>query len=231
MKTEEQEWAEYTRALRQVAGARADAQQAQDRMTANRSQAEATAAAEATAMAERGRKLEARLNGLAEKAAVSLQRAGLPPDGKRASVPLPQIRGLTDIETAATKLTKQLGDTVDQLEEVRATTRAEQERRKRRTISAALTLVSFLIVWVVTGSFLSGVEAAAIGAVTMLAASRVLGLPRLPGARWWGWGGAVVVVVAMAAGLPWWLAIIVPVLVSGTAIVLPKKRDNQGRGS
>jgi hypothetical protein len=59
----------------------------------------------------------------------------------------------------------------------------------------------------------------------LLAASRVLGLPRLPGARWWGWGGAALVVVLMAAGLPWWLAILVPAAVAGTAIVLPKKRN------
>ncbi|MEU4607238.1 hypothetical protein AB0F43_30000 [Kribbella sp. NPDC023972] len=224
MKTEEQEWAEYARALRQVAGARADAQQAQDRLTAHKSKAEATAMAEADAMAERGRQLEVRLNALAEKAAVSLQRAGLPAEGKRANIALPEIRALPDIEAVAARLTKQLAETVDQLEEVRAEARAEQERRKRRTISAALTLVGFVVVWVVTRSFLAGIEAAAIAAVTMLAASRVLGLPRLPGARWWGWGGAVMVVAVMAAGLPWWLAILVPVIVSGTAIVLPKKR-------
>ncbi|WP_112237434.1 hypothetical protein [Kribbella monticola] len=225
MKTEEQVWSEYARAVRQVAGARADAQQAQDRLTANRSKAEATAMAEADAMAERGRKLELRLNALAEKAAASLQRAGLPADGKRTTVPMPAIRGLTDIEAAAAKLTKQLADTVDKLEEVRAKARAEQERRKRRTISAALVVVGFVLIWVISGSFLAGLEGAAIEAVTMLAASRVLGLPRLPGARWWGWGGAVLVVVAMAAGLPWWIAIAVPVIISGTAIVLPKKRN------
>jgi uncharacterized membrane protein len=225
MKTEAQEWDEYARALRTVAGARADAQQAQDRLTAHKSKAEATAMAEADAMAERGRQLELRLNALAEKAAASLQRAGLPADGKRANHALPEIRVLNDIETVAAGITKQLSDTVEQLEEVRAAARAEQERRKRRTISAALMLVGFVVVWVVTGSFLAGVETAAIAAVTMLAASRALGLPRLPGARWWGWGGAVAVVVAMAAGLPWWLAIAVPVIVSGTAIVLPKKRN------
>jgi hypothetical protein len=211
--------------LRQIAGARADAQQAQDRLTANKSKAEATALAEADAMAERGRQLEARLNALAEKAAQSLQRAGLPAEGKRANIALPEIRAINDIEAVAARLTKQLGETVDQLEEVRAEARAEQERRKRRTISAALMLVGFMIVWVVTGSFLAGLDAAAIAAVTMLAASRALGLPRLPGARWWGWGGAVAVVAVMAAGLPWWLAIAVPVIVAGTAIVLPKKRD------
>ncbi|MEV6283412.1 hypothetical protein [Kribbella sp. NPDC051770] len=225
MKTEEQEWAEYARALRQVAGARTDAQQEQDRRTATKTQAEATALAEANAMAERGHKLEVRLNGLAEKAAVSLQRAGLPPDGKRTAVPLPEIRAIADIEVVAARITKQLAETVDKLEEVRATALAEQERRKRRTISAALTVAALLVVWVAQ-SFLAGVEAAAIAAVTMLAASRVLGLPRLPGARWWGWGGAGLVVVLMAAGLPWWLAIGVPVVVSGTAIVLPKKRNS-----
>jgi len=194
-------------------------------LTAHKTKAEAAAMAEAEAMAERGRQLEVRLNTLAEKAATSLQRAGLPADGKRANVALPEIRAINDIETVAARLTKQLGEAVDTLEEVRAHARELQERRKRRTISAALTLVGFLAVWVVTGSFVAGVEAAAIAAVTMLAASRVLGLPRLPGARWWGWGGAVAVVVLMAAGLPWWIAILVPVVVSGTAIVLPKKRN------
>ncbi len=225
MKTEQQQWTEYARALRQVAGARADAQQTQDRLTANRSKAEATAMAEADAMAERGRKLETRLNALAEKAAESLQRAGLPPEGKRATIPLPEMRGMTDMEAAAAKLTKQLAETVDKLEDVRKAARAEQERRKRRTISAVEVLVGFVVVWVARGSLLVGLEAAAIAAVTLLAASRVLGLPRLPGARWWGWGGAGLVVVLMAAGLPWWLAILVPAAVSGTAIVLPKKRN------
>jgi hypothetical protein len=225
MKTEQQQWTEYARALRQVAGARADAQQTQDRLTANRSKAEATAMAEADAMAERGRKLELRLNALAEKAAESLQRAGLPPDGKRASIPLPEMRGMTDMEAAAAKLTKQLAETVDKLEEVRQAARADQERRKRRTISAVEVLVGFVLVWVARGSLLVGLEAAAIAAVTLLAASRVLGLPRLPGARWWGWGGAALVVVLMAAGLPWWLAVVVPAAVAGTAIVLPKKRN------
>jgi hypothetical protein len=111
------------------------------------------------------------------------------------------------------------------LEELRTTARALQEQRKRRTISAVLALVGFVLVWVFSGSFLAGVEAAAIASVTMLAASRMLGLPRLPGARWWGWGGAVAVVVLMAAGLPWWIGIGVPVVVAGTAIVLPKKRN------
>ena len=225
MKTEQQQWTEYARALRQVAGARADAQQAQDRLTANRSKAEATAMAEADAMAERGRKLEIRLNALAEKAAESLQRAGLPPDGKRASIPLPEMRGMTDMEAAAARLTKQLAETVDKLEEVRKAARADQERRKRRTISAVEVLVGFVLVWVARGSLLVGLEGAAIAAVTLLAASRVLGLPRLPGARWWGWGGAALVVVLMAAGLPWWLAVLVPAAVAGTAIVLPKKRN------
>lgn len=225
MKTVEQEWSEYVRALRTVAMARADAQQAQDRVTAHKSKAEATAAAEADAMAERGRKLQTRLNSLADKAAESLERAGLPAEGKRANHSLPEIRALNDIETVAERITKQLAESVDQLEELRTTARALQEQRKRRTISAVLALVGFVLVWILTGSFLAGVEAAAIAAVTMLAASRVLGLPRLPGARWWGWSGAVIVVVAMAAGLPWWLGIVVPVVVSGTAIVLPKKRN------
>jgi hypothetical protein len=225
MKTEAQEWSEYVRALRQVAGARADAQQAQDRLTANRSKAEATAMAEADAMAERGRNLETRLNALAEKAAASLQRAGVSPEGKQATISMPAIRGITDIEAAAAKLTKQLTETVDKLAEVRAKARAEQEQRKRRTISAALAAVGFVAVWVISGSFLAGLEGAAIEAVAMLAASRVLGLPRLPGARWWGWGGAVLVIILMAAGVPWWIAVLVPVIVSGTAIVLPKKKS------
>ncbi len=225
MKTVEQEWSEYVRALRTVAMARADAQQAQDRVTAHKSKAEATAAAEADAMAERGRKLQTRLNSLADKAAESLQRAGLPAEGKRSNHTLPEIRALNDIETVAERITKQLAESVDQLEELRTKARTLQEQRKRRTISAVLALVGFVLVWILTGSFLVGVEAAAIAAVTMLAASRMLGLPRLPGARWWGWGGAVIVVVAMAAGLPWWIGIVVPVVVAGTAIVLPKKRN------
>ncbi|MFI5693969.1 hypothetical protein ACIA58_19135 [Kribbella sp. NPDC051586] len=225
MKTVEQEWSEYVRALRTVAMARADAQQAQDRLTAHKSKAEATAAAEADAMAERGLKLQTRLNALAEKAAASLQRAGLPAEGKRSNHTLPEIRALNDIETVAERITKQLAETVDQLEEMRTTARALQEQRKRRTISAVLALVGFVLVWVLSGSFLAGVEAAAIAAVTMLAASRMLGLPRLPGARWWGWSGAVAVFVLMAAGLPWWIGIGVPVVVAGTAIVLPKKRN------
>ncbi len=225
MTTEQEDWVSYARVMRQVAGAAADAQQAQDRETAHRSKKEATAMAEADAMAERGKKLEVRLNALAEKAAASLQRAGLPSDGKRAPVTLPEMRGMTDMEAAAAKLTKQLAETVDQLEDVRKKARAEQERRKRRTISAAEVVVGFMIVWALRGSLLVGLEAAAIAAVTLLAASRVLGLPRLPGARWWGWGGAALVVVLMAAGLPWWLAILVPAAVAGTAIVLPKKRN------
>jgi hypothetical protein len=225
MRAVEQEWSEYVRALRTVAMARADAQQAQDRLTAHKSKAEAAAAAEADAMAERGLKLQTRLNALAEKAAASLQRAGLPAEGKRANHTLPEIRALNDIETVAERITKQLAESVDELEELRTTARALQEQRKRRTISAVLALVGFVLVWVFSGSFLAGVEAAALAAVTMLAASRVLGLPRLPGARWWGWGGAVAIVVLMAAGLPWWIGIGVPVVVAGTAIVLPKKRN------
>ena len=225
MKTDEQVWSEYIRVLRTVAMARADAQQAQDRLTAHKSKAEATAAAEADAMAERGRKLQTRLNELAEKAAESLQRAGLPADGKRANHALPEIRAINDIETVAERITSQLTEAVDQLAELRTAARRLQELRRRRTISAVLALAGFVLVWVVTGSFLAGVEAAAIAAVTMLAASRVLGLPRLPVARWWGWGGAGLVFAAMAAGLPWWLGILVPVVVAGTAIVLPKKRN------
>jgi hypothetical protein len=225
MRAVEQEWSEYVRALRTIAMARADAQQAQDRLTAHKSKAEAAAAAEADAMAERGLKLQTRLNALAEKAAASLQRAGLPAEGKRANHTLPEIRALNDIETVAERITKQLAESVDELEELRTTARALQEQRKRRTISAVLALVGFVLVWVFSGSILAGVEAAALAAVTMLAATRVLGLPRLPGARWWGWGGAVAIVVLMAAGLPWWIGIGVPVVVAGTAIVLPKKRN------
>jgi hypothetical protein len=226
MKTKEQEWSEYARALRQVAGARADAQQAQDRLTAHRTKAEATAMSEADAMAERGRKLEVRLNALAEKAAVSLQRAGVPAEGKQATITLPAIRGITDIEAAAAKLTKQLAETVDRLEELRAKARAEQERRKRRTISAALVSVGFVLVWLITGSFLAAVEAAAIAVVTLLASTRRFGLPRLPWMPWVAWGAAALVIVVMAVGLPWWLAIGVPVILAGTAIVLPKKRNS-----
>ena len=43
MSTEQQQWSDYARALRQIATARTDAQQAQDRLTANRSRAEAVA--------------------------------------------------------------------------------------------------------------------------------------------------------------------------------------------
>ncbi|HEY3510830.1 hypothetical protein [Kribbella sp. NPDC051137] len=225
MKTDEQVWSEYVRALRTVAMARTEAQQAQDRVTAHKSKAEATAAAEADAMAERGRRLQTRLNALADKAAESLQRAGLPADGKRANHSLPEIRALNDIETVAERITEQLAESVDQLEELRTSARRLQELRRRRTISAVLALVGFVLVWIFSRSFLAGVEAAAIAALTMLAASRVLGLPRLPVARWWGWGGAALVFVLMAAGLPWWLGILVPVVVAGTAIVLPKKRN------
>jgi len=51
MSDEQQEWSGYARALRQIASARADAQQAQDRLTANRSRAEATALAPWTPLA------------------------------------------------------------------------------------------------------------------------------------------------------------------------------------
>src|SRR3954453_9898854 len=103
MKTEQQVWSEYARALRTVASARADAQQAQDRLTAHKTKAEATAVADADAMGERGRQLDARSNTPAEDDAASLQRAGLPAEGKRANVALPEIRALNDIETVAAR--------------------------------------------------------------------------------------------------------------------------------
>jgi hypothetical protein len=217
MSTGQQEWSDYARAVRQVAGARADAQQAQDRVTANRTKAEATAMAEADAMAERGRKLEERLNRLADKAAASLEKAGVPAEGKRVTITLPTVRGIADIEAAAAQLTKQLGEAVGLLEEVRTNARAERARRKRRTINAALVLVAFAGVWLINGSFVAGLEAGAIVLLTLLIG------PRL--ASWIGWGAAVVVVVLMAVGLPWWLAILVPAIVAGTSIVLPKKRN------
>jgi ABC-type multidrug transport system fused ATPase/permease subunit len=219
MSTEQQEWSDYARAVRQVAGARADAQQAQDRVTANRTKAEATAMAEADAMAERGRKLEERLNRLAEKAAASLEKAGVPAEGKRVTIALPTVRGIADIEAAAAQLTKQLGEAVGRLEEVRTKARAERERRKRRAISAALVLVAVAVVWSINGSFVAGSEAGAIVLLTLLIA------PRLASSPWIGWAAAVVVVVLMAAGLPWWLAILVPAIVAGTSIVLPKKHN------
>ncbi|HEY0688542.1 MAG TPA: hypothetical protein VGD71_05820 [Kribbella sp.] len=219
MSTGQQEWSDYARAVRQVAGARADAQQAQDRVTANRTKAEATAMAEADAMAERGRKLEERLNRLAEKAAASLEKAGVPAEGKRVTITLPTVRGIADIEAAAAQLTKQLGEAVGLLEEVRTNARAERERRKRRTISAALVLVAFAGVWSINRSFVAGLEAGAIVLLTLLIA------PRLASSLWIGWGAAMVVVVLMAVGLPWWLAILVPAIVAGTSIVLPKKRN------
>jgi ABC-type multidrug transport system fused ATPase/permease subunit len=219
MSTGQQEWSEYARAVRQVAGARADAQQAQDRVTANRTKAEATAMAEADAMAERGRKLEERLNRLAEKAAASLEKAGVPAEGKRVTITLPMVRGIADIEAAGAQLTKQLGETVGLLEEVRTNARAERERRKRRTINAALVLVAFAGVWSINGSFVAGLEADAIVLLTLLIA------PRLASSLWIGLGAAVVVVVLMAVGLPWWLAILVPAILAGTSIVLPKKRN------
>jgi hypothetical protein len=219
MSTGQQEWSDYARAVRQVAGARADAQQAQDRVTANRTKAEATAMAEADAMAERGRKLEERLNRLAEKAAASLEKAGVPAEGKRVTITLPTVRGIADIEAAGAQLTKQLGETVGLLEEVRTNARAERERRKRRTISAALVLVAFAGVWSINRTFVAGLEAGAIVLLTVLIA------PRLASSPWIGWGAAVVVVALMAVGLPWWLAILVPAIVAGTSIVLPKKRN------
>jgi ABC-type multidrug transport system fused ATPase/permease subunit len=223
MSIEQQEWSAYARAVRQVAGARADAQQAQDRVTANRTKAEATAMAEADAMAERGRKLEERLNRLAEKAAASLEKAGVPAEGKRVTITLPTVRGIADIEAAAAQLTKQLGEAVGQLEDVRTKARAERERRRRRTINAALVVVAFAVVWTINGSLVAGsvagLEAGAIVLLTLLIA------PRLARSVWIGWSAAVVVVVLMAVGLPWWLAILVPAMVAGTSIVLPKKRN------
>jgi ABC-type multidrug transport system fused ATPase/permease subunit len=219
MTTEQQEWSDYARAVRQVAGARADAQQAQDRVTANRTKAEATAMAEADAMAERGRKLEERLNRLAEKAAASLETAGVPAEGKRVAITLPTVRGVADIEAAAAQLTKQLGEAVGRLEEVRTNARAERERRKRRTINAALVLVAVAGAWSINGSFVAGLEAGAIVLLTLLI------VPRLARLLWIGWGAAVVVVVLMAVGLPWWIAILVPAILAGTSIVLPKKRN------
>jgi ABC-type multidrug transport system fused ATPase/permease subunit len=219
MTTEQQQWSDYARAVRQVAGARADAQQAQDRVTANRTKAEATAMAEADAMAERGRTLEERLNTLAEKAAASLEKAGVPAEGKRVTITLPTVRGIADIEAAAAQLTKQLGEEVGRLEEVRTKARAERERRKRRTINAALVVAAFAVVWSINGSFVAGLEAGAIVLLTLLIA------PRLASSLWIGWGAAVVVVVLMAVGLPWWLAILVPAVLAGTSIVLPKKRN------
>jgi ABC-type multidrug transport system fused ATPase/permease subunit len=223
MSNEQQEWSDYVRAVRQVAGARADAQQAQDRVTANRTKAEATAMAEADAMAERGRKLEERLNRLAEKAAASLEKAGVPAEGKRVTITLPTVRGIADIEAAAAQLTKQLGEAVGRLEEVRTKARAERERRKRRTVNAALVLVASAVVWSINGSLVDGLvdglEAGAIVLVTLLIA------PRLGGSQWIGWGAAVVVVVLMAVGISWWLAILVPAISAGTSIVLPKKRN------
>jgi ABC-type multidrug transport system fused ATPase/permease subunit len=231
MSTERHEWSDYARAVRQVAGARADAQQAQDRLTANRTKAEVTAMAEADAMAERGRKLEERLNRLAEKAAGSLEKAGVPADGKRVTITLPTVRGIADIEAAAAQLTKQLGEAVGRLEEVRAEARAERERRKRRTINAGLVLVAFAVVWSINGSKVAGVAAGMVaglmtgmeaGAIVLLTLLIALRLARSP---WIGWGAAAVVVVLMAVGLPWWLAILVPAIVAGTSIVLPKKRN------
>jgi hypothetical protein len=219
MSTRQQEWSDYARAVRQVAGARADAQQAQDRVTANRTKAEATAMAEADAMAERGRKLEERLNRLADKAAASLEKAGVPAEGRRVTIRLPTVRGIADIDAAAAQLTKQLGEAVGLLEEVRTNARAERERRKRRTINAALVLVAVAGAWSINGSFVAGLEAGAIVLLTLLIA------PRLARLLWIGWGAAVVVVVLMAVGLPWWLAILVPAIVAGTSIVLPKKRN------
>jgi hypothetical protein len=219
MSDEQQEWSGYARALRQIASARADAQQAQDRLTANRSRAEATALAEADAVAARGRQLEQRLEALTDKAAATVRKAGVPAEGKRVAITLPTVRGIADIDAAAAQLTKQLGEAVGRLEEVRAAARADRERRKRRTLSAALLLIAFAVVWLIDGSFVGGLAAAAIVLLTLMTA------PRLSGSLLVTFAAAAVVVVLMAAGLPWWLAILDPAVVAGTSIVLPKKHN------
>jgi hypothetical protein len=215
----EQDWSAYARVLRQVAGARAQAQQAQDRLTANRTQAQATARAEAEAVRERGRRLEQRLTELADEATGSLRKAGLSREGRRVAIALPPVRGLADIETAALQLTKQLDETVARLEQVRAEARAERDRRRRRALDAALVLIGFAATWALRGSLPAGLVAAGIVVLTLLAAHRLSGSARI------GWAAAVLVVIVMAAGLPWWLAIPVPVVVAGASIVLPKKRN------
>jgi hypothetical protein len=219
MSDEQQEWSGYARALRQIASARADAQQAQDRLTANRSRAEATALAEADAVAARGRQLEQRLEALTDKAAATVRKAGVPAEGKRVAITLPTVRGIADIDAAAAQLTKQLGEAVGRLEEVRAAVRADRERRKRRTLSAGLLLIAFAVVWLIDGSFVGGLAAAAIVLLTLMTA------PRLSGSLLVTFAAAAVVVVLMAAGLPWWLAILDPAVVAGTSIVLPKKHN------
>lgn len=219
MSDEQQEWSGYARALRQIASARADAQQAQDRLTANRSRAEATALAEADAVAARGRQLEQRLEALTDKAAATVRKAGVPAEGKRVAITLPTVRGTADVEAAAAQLTKQLGEAVGRLEEVRAAVRADRERRKRRTLSAALLLIALAVVWLIDGSFVGGLAAAAIVLLTLMTA------PRLSGSLLVTFAAAAVVVVLMAAGLPWWLAILDPAVVAGTSIVLPKKHN------
>jgi hypothetical protein len=219
MSDEQQEWSGYARALRQIASARADAQQAQDRLTANRSRAEATALAEADAVAARGRQLEQRLEALTDKAAATVRKAGVPAEGKRVAITLPTVRGTADVEAAAAQLTKQLGEAVGRLEEVRAAVRADRERRKRRTLSAGLLLIAFAVVCLIDGSFVGGLVAAAIVLLTLMTA------PRLSGSLLVTFAAAAVVVVLMAAGLPWWLAILDPAVVAGTSIVLPKKHN------
>jgi hypothetical protein len=219
MSTEQQHWSDYARALRQIATARTDAQQARDRLTANRSRAEATAMAEAEAMAERGRTLEERLNALVGKAADSLERAGVPAEGKRIAITLPTVRGIADVEAAAAQLTRQLGDAVERLEELRREAGARRERRRRRTVSAALVLVAFGLVWAARGSVTSGLQAAGIVVLTLVAGLRLLaGSPRV------AWAAAVAVVVLTASQPIWWLAMIVPVAVAGVAVVLPRRR-------
>lgn len=218
MSTEQQEWSDYARALRQIAGARGDAQQAQDRLIAHRSRAEATGLAEAEAMAERGRKLQDRLDALAEQAAAAIRQAGVPAEGKRVAITLPAVRGIADVEAAAAQLTKQLDEAVARLEEVRRRVRAERDRRRRRTISAALVLAAVGVVGPATGSAVAALEAAAIVAATLLA------VLRLAGSTWIAWAASVAVVLTMAAGLPWWLAMLVPAVVVAAVFAVPRKR-------
>jgi hypothetical protein len=219
MTTEQEEWSDYAQALRQIAGARVEAQQAQDRLTANRSRAEATAMTEADAVADRGRRLEQRLTALTERAAAELQQAGVSPEGRRVAISPPKVRGTADIEAAAARLTEQLGDAVEQLEQLRGRARADRERRRRRTVNVALVVMAFVAVWLARGSYVDGLAAAGVVLLTLLVT------PRLSGSIRVAWAAAVVVVIAMATGLPWWLAILVPAVVAGTSIVVPNKRN------
>ena len=219
MTTEQEEWSDYARALRQIAGARGEAQQAQDRLTANRSRAEATAMTEADAVADRGRRLEQRLTALTEKAEADLQRAAVSPEGRRVAISLPKVRGIADIEAAAARLTEQLGDAVARLEQLRGRARADRERRGRRTVNVALVVMAFVAVWLIRDSAVDGLVT--VGAVLLT----LLMTPRSSGSIRVAWVVAALVVIAMAAGLPWWLAVLVPAAVAGTSIVVPNKRN------